>query len=398
MRSLSIEHDDAIEIARETGFKQCVLSLRRTLATTPAGWFLVAWFCWDRVSHTRIGLWLIAFLVVWIVSLGVLQLIIRSGPTTKQHAVFFLAIAVLDGGAWGLVVWLLMGYDPNLDPWLAATLCGVGAVNAPAYITYIRAYYAQIGSLWLVAALALFFSSERVNALNTAAGLTVFFGLIVYYMQAIAQRVLEGIRLQLANTSLAAQLRVALQLVEVDAATDPLTGQINRRGLDAFLKHQLEIAEKQARPFAVLMLDIDHFKEVNDTYGHVVGDDTLRAFAARVRKYLRQGDVCARYGGEEFVVVLPDTLLETAMDVAERLRQGVAESDLLAVPPLRATVSIGAAAYVAGQSAQEILRAADDAVYVAKRNGRNQVQSSGELVPATSLESTEKPASQATAR
>ncbi len=378
MRSLSIENDDSIEVARETGFEQCVFSLRRTLATSPIGWVLVAWFSWDRVSHTHIGLWLIAFVLTWALSLGMLQLLIRQGPATGRHASIFLVIAGLDGAAWGLVVWLLMGYDTNLDPWLAATLCGVGAVNAPAYITYIRAYYAQIGSLWLVAMLALIFSSNLVNMLNTAVGLSVFFALIVYYMQAIAQRVLEGIRLQLANTSLAEQLRIALQLVEVDAATDPLTGQVNRRGLDVFLKQQFEMAQKEARPFAVLMLDIDYFKQVNDTYGHVVGDDTLRAFAFRVRQYLRQGDVCARYGGEEFVVVLPDTSLDMAIEVAERVRQGIAESDLLTVPPLKATVSIGVATYVAGQTAEELLSAADAAVYSAKRGGRNQVRSSAD--------------------
>jgi len=201
---------------------------------------------------------------------------------------------------------------------------------------------------------------------------------MVYYMQAIAKRVLEGIRLQLANASLAVQLRSALQLVEIDAVTDPLTGLANRRGLDVLLKQQLELATKEARPFAVLMLDIDHFKLVNDTYGHSIGDDALRAFVFRVRNYLRQGDACTRYGGEEFVVVLPDTSLETAIDVAERLRRGVAESGLLTVPPLKTTVSIGVAVYVAGQTLEELLKMADAAVYCAKRGGRNQVRASAD--------------------
>ncbi len=378
MRSTCIENDDAIEVARETGFAQCVHSLRRTLATTPAGWILVAWFCWDRVPHTDIALWLLAFGLAWALSLGVLRLLIRYGPTYESHAYILLAVAGLDGAAWGLVVWLLMGRDANLDPWLLAILCGVSAVNAPVYITYIRAYYAQLGSFWIMMLLALAFDSDRVNAIQTAFALSVFFALMLYYMQAIAKRVLEGIRLQLANTSLAEQLGRALQLVEIDAVTDPLTGLANRRGLDVLLKQHLELATKEARPFAVLMLDIDHFKQVNDTYGHSIGDDMLRAFVLRVCNYLRQGDGCARYGGEEFVVVLPDTSLETAIDVAERLRRGVAESDLLTVPPLKATVSIGAAVYVAGQTLEELLKMADAAVYCAKRGGRNQVRSSAD--------------------
>ena len=124
----------------------------------------------------------------------------------------------------------------------------------------------------------------------------------------------------------------------------------------------------------MLLLDIDHFKLVNDTHGHGAGDDTLRAFAQRVREHLRQGDTCARYGGEEFVVVLPGTTLVAALEVAERLRQGVADASLISVPLVRATVSIGAAQHLAGETVEQLLGRADAAVYAAKRGGRNQVR------------------------
>ena len=166
---------------------------------------------------------------------------------------------------------------------------------------------------------------------------------------------------------------MALQLVEQDAATDALTGQANRRALDMVLRQQVDLAARSGRPFSVLLLDIDHFKHINDRHGHGVGDETLRAFAARVQQYLRQGDVCARYGGEAFVVVLPATALAAATEVAERLRCGVARGALLCAPALSATVSIGAAQYVPGQTQQQLLNAADSAVYAAKRGGRDQV-------------------------
>jgi diguanylate cyclase (GGDEF)-like protein len=371
----------AVEVAREAGFAQCVHALRRTLATTPVGWLLVVWMCWNRVPHGRIALWVAGFAVSWLLGLWILRRVVREGPRLARDGTRLFAVAGLDGIAWGTVVWLLMGHDPLLDPWLAAVLSGVGAVNAPAYITFIRAYHVQVGAMWALAMAGLLLHMARANVLEVMFGLTVFYALISVYMRPVAERVLEGIRLQLANATLAEQLRSALQLVEQDAATDALTGQANRRALDGVLKHQVELADRLGQPFSVLLLDIDHFKQINDRHGHGVGDETLRAFAARVGEHLRQGDVCARYGGEEFVVVLPGTRLAAARDVAERLRQGIAGGALLQAPLLSATVSIGAAEHVPGQTVQELLNAADGAVYAAKRGGRNQVQVS-ELVAA----------------
>jgi diguanylate cyclase (GGDEF)-like protein len=186
---------------------------------------------------------------------------------------------------------------------------------------------------------------------------------------------IQGIRLQHANASLAAQLRTALQKVELDAATDALTGQWNRRALDEALKQQLERHVSSGRPFSILMLDIDFFKRINDEFGHMVGDDVLRAFAQRLREFLRSDDFCARFGGEEFVVVLPDTLLATAMEIGERIRKGVAQEALLTKPKVQATVSIGVAAMEQGQNINALFAAADAAVYLAKHEGRNQVRS-----------------------
>lgn len=173
--------------------------------------------------------------------------------------------------------------------------------------------------------------------------------------------------------SLAAQLRVALEKVELDAVTDTLTGQGNRRALDDILRQQAALYISDGKPFPILMLEIDFFKSINDEFGQMVGDDTLRAFSQRVREYLRPGDVCARFGGEEFVVVLPRSTLEAAVQVAERLRQGVAQSPLLAAPMVQVTVSIGVATLLPRQSVADLLAVADAAVYVAKNAGRDQV-------------------------
>ena len=374
MGNIPTGQDDIAGVARNTGFSQCVLSLRRTLATTPMGWALVAWMSWAVIPHDRIWLWLSLFCGSWAIGLVTLQSVIKAESREDRHRTLLFGVAMLDGGAWGLTVWLLMGIDPILDPWLSAVLCGVVAINAPIYVTYIRAFYALTGAMWSVILLGLVVHHEYVEAPRIGVGISVFFALIVYYMQAIAERIQEGIRLQLTNTSLAEQLRIALKSMEHDAATDVLTGQPNRRALDLVLKEQLDLAERRGQPFALLMLDIDFFKHINDTHGHSVGDDTLRAFAFRVRDYLRQGDVFARYGGEEFVVVLPRTAMEKALEIAERLRAGVEATDLLTVPQIHVTVSIGVTAHHAGQSLDDILKQADLAVYAAKAGGRNQVR------------------------
>jgi diguanylate cyclase (GGDEF)-like protein len=312
---------------------------------------------------------------VWAGSLWVLQGVIGDGSSWERHRTRVHWVAGLDGSAWGLVAWFLMGHDPILDAMLMALLCGVSAVNAQVYSTYISAYYRQIGALWAVSVLGLLYVAGHQSAIDYVAGLTVFIALTVYYMRAISNRLLEGIRLQIANASLAGQLQVALQKVELDASTDALTGQGNRRALDEILKQQAELYSSSGNAFSILMLDIDFFKNVNDEFGHMVGDDVLRAFAQRVRAFLRPEDVCARFGGEEFVVVLPRTTLDAALEVAERLRQGVAQSPLLQTPRVQTTVSIGVATLGPGQTVGDLLVTADAAVYVAKNAGRDQVHS-----------------------
>jgi diguanylate cyclase (GGDEF)-like protein len=361
-------------VARATGFSECVITLRRALTTTPVGWLLAVWFCWGTVPQTSIMLWLGTAAVVWTLSLWTLQVVIREGSSFERHRARIHWVAGLDGLAWGLMAWFLMGHAPILDATLMALLCGVIAVNAQAYGTYTVAYYRQIGAILGVSVLGLLLHvADRKSATDYAVGLTVFVTLIAYYTREISKRLLEGIRLQRANASLAEQLHLALQKVELDAATDALTGQGNRRALDEVLKQQAELYISSGKSFSILMLDIDFFKTINDGFGHMTGDDVLRAFSRRVSEYLRPTDVCARFGGEEFVVVLPGTTLEDAREVAERLRLGVAQSPLLRAPTVQVTVSIGVAALAPNQTVSDLLATADASVYAAKNAGRNQV-------------------------
>jgi diguanylate cyclase (GGDEF)-like protein len=159
---------------------------------------------------------------------------------------------------------------------------------------------------------------------------------------------------------------------EHDAAHDALTGLANRRTAYARLEQMIALARRSGRPLGVVSLDLDHFKQINDRYGHGVGDEVLRAAAQRLLATCRVSDVVARVGGEEFVVLLPDTDRAGTADLAEKLRRAVASLELLTLRhPLSA--SLGATTLTGADTSTEVLRRADNALYEAKRGGRNRV-------------------------
>jgi diguanylate cyclase (GGDEF)-like protein len=165
--------------------------------------------------------------------------------------------------------------------------------------------------------------------------------------------------------------------------TDALTGWHNRSYLDNRLGEELARGQRENHSLVCLMLDVDHFKRVNDNHGHAAGDVVLREIAQRVRAEVRSSDVSARYGGEEFIVVMPHTQLETGRLLAERIRIAVSASPFgigVLDPPLAITVSIGLAEYWPRDghedpesAAQHLMARADKALYEAKAAGRNAV-------------------------
>ena len=156
------------------------------------------------------------------------------------------------------------------------------------------------------------------------------------------------------------------------AETDQLTGIANRRKLLATVDRQVGIALVRAIPLSCAMIDIDHFKSINDQYGHAVGDRVLQALVATAKGALRADDLIGRLGGEEFVVVLPDTAEDQAALVGERIRSAIAETRIEGLPTI--TVSIGVATHTADCCAADLLAKADAALYAAKRSGRNAIR------------------------
>jgi diguanylate cyclase (GGDEF)-like protein len=179
-----------------------------------------------------------------------------------------------------------------------------------------------------------------------------------------------------------ANLAARIASVEAMAHTDPLTGLTNRQAALQALADEVGRANRYGRPLAVTLIDLDHFKRVNDTYGHVVGDAVLRHVAAVLTRIVRTADTLGRYGGEEFIVVMPETDLDGAMAAAENLRREIARvpftGDGLTIGM---TISAGVTGRVAVPSldVDQLLRRADSALYTAKAQGRDQVQRFREL-------------------
>jgi len=184
-------------------------------------------------------------------------------------------------------------------------------------------------------------------------------------------------RTQIRRKRYADYLRASLDLSLEAAVTDQLTGLHNRRYMSGQLKALVERAGQGGEPVSVLAIDIDHFKKINDSFGHDVGDEVLQEFAVRLASNVRSIDLPVRQGGEEFLVVMPETRLEDAQRIAERLRRQVAGEPFRNVTsgePLDVTISIGVASTLAGETKPDgLLKRADRAMYEAKAAGRNRV-------------------------
>ncbi len=173
-------------------------------------------------------------------------------------------------------------------------------------------------------------------------------------------------------------MRELLSSLQSEVRRDELTGIPNRKAFDEMLTKQISLGSRQKRPFSLLMIDIDHFKNVNDTFGHLIGDEILKFMAGRIESRLRTEDMVARFGGEEFTAILPETVAADAFHLAYELCKYFAKTSLKrGTEPKnvgKVTISVGIAEFKGEETPKELLARADQALYKAKNSGRNQVQ------------------------
>jgi two-component system, cell cycle response regulator len=234
----------------------------------------------------------------------------------------------------------------------------------------------QIRSLDRTRNLPILAITEANNEARMLRGLEI--GVNDYLLRPIDRNeLLARARSQVRKRRYAERLRDNVQMSIEMAITDALTGLFNRRYMESHLGTLAEQAASRGKPLAALVLDIDYFKAINDTYGHDAGDDVLRDFALRIKRSIRGIDLACRHGGEEFVIVMPETDMAVAAMVAERLRRRIAAEPFAIAKGARhvpVTISIGIAALRGkDDSAAALVKRADQALYRAKRDGRNRV-------------------------
>ncbi len=250
-------------------------------------------------------------------------------------------------------------------------------------LAFLQPHVSRVGrSLWGAVTLVAFtgiivFGELTTNLVRlpplTDASLAIFnataFVVSVGFLAYVAQEAAQGAE---------RDLRIALARLDELARTDPLTGLLNRRAMSEQIEVEMRRVARTGRPFALLVVDLDDFKAINDEHGHAVGDHALRFVADRMLGSLRAQDQAARWGGEEFLLMLPETDLETALAVAERLRELVADPPMMVEDrPLCTTATFGVTVYQPGDTVHDAVRSADRALYQGKQGGKNRVVRSG---------------------
>jgi len=329
---------------------------------------MLCWLCWERFDHT--------LMLVWLVVLGASSLLRvkmfldwfrcpNSERTPDRWERRYWVTLVLSAGIWGAGALALMPPDDRLSQALVMLFTvGMSVSAVSCYSAYRYMTLVSIGLVLLPCTLWLLFQPTSMQV-GIGIAVLVFSTFVASATRKLSDALEKAFRLT-------RQMERAHNISTRAAQTDELTGLMNRR---AFFEHaQLLYAQcrHNQQPLCVLMMDMDHFKQINDTYGHQAGDQVLRQIGGVISASFRKADVYGRLGGEEFAVLLPNTSLDTARTIAEDLIKAIA--GLAAEPVKGLSASLGVAfTHAVVEDLHGLMNSADKALYRAKALGRNQV-------------------------
>ncbi|NWA86367.1 diguanylate cyclase [Pseudomonas sp. D2002] len=332
------------------------------------GAVMLCWLCWDRFDHKVMLVWLVVLAVTSLLRVKMFTEWFRcpdNERTPDRWERRYWVTLMLSAGVWGIGALAVMPPDDRVSQVLVM-LFTVG-MSVSAVSCYSAYRYMTMGSMALVllpCTLWLLFQPSSMQV-GVAVAVLVFSTFVVSATRKFSDALEKAFRLT-------RQMERAHHISTRAAQTDELTGLMNRR---AFFEHAQLLYEQcrhNQQPLCALMMDMDHFKDINDTYGHQAGDQVLRQIGGVISASFRQADVYGRLGGEEFAVLLPNTSLETARGIAEQLVKAI--SGLASAPVQGLTASLGVATTRSlDQDLHSLMNTADKALYRAKAMGRNQV-------------------------
>ncbi|VVN17280.1 hypothetical protein PS663_04160 [Pseudomonas fluorescens] len=329
---------------------------------------MLCWLCWDRFDHQVILVWLVALAVSSLLRVKMFMAWFRCPNAERTpdrwERRYWLTLA-LSAGGWGAGALAVMPTDDRLSQALVMLFTvGMSVSAVSCYSAYRYMTLASMALVLLPCTLWLLFQPSTMQV-GVAIAVLVFSTFVVSATRKLSDALEKAFRLT-------RQMERAHNISTRAAQTDELTGLMNRR---AFFEHAQVLYEHcrhNRQPLCALMMDMDHFKEINDTYGHQAGDQVLRQIGGVISASFRQADVYGRLGGEEFAVLLPNTSLDTARAIAEQLIKAI--SGLASEPVQGLSASLGVAStHTLDQDLHGLMNTADKALYRAKAQGRNQV-------------------------
>jgi diguanylate cyclase (GGDEF)-like protein len=345
-------------------------SLTPIILSAVAGAFLVA-ALWSSANHQHLLIWLTATFLFACIRILLMSKFKHVNPQAdavlkweKPYSISLLAVFLL----WSVGLICIMPRD-NLTAVFILNTFSIGLAGA-AISWYSPLRYLQMATISLalipMIIVLLTLGYEETFWIGIAACCMYFSCMIT---SVLLQKTFNG------NLELAYDLEVAKKHAENMASTDVLTGLNNRRAFFDKAESLFAYCKRNSQPISALMLDIDHFKKINDSYGHAAGDIALRNLGQLLKSSLRDSDLSCRFGGEEFVVLLPNTKAEEAVEMANLLKKLMASSSIALVDnnALSLTASFGISEH--GETVEDLLNHADTAMYVAKNGGRNHVMS-----------------------
>jgi diguanylate cyclase (GGDEF)-like protein len=375
--------------------KRLPLNIAASMIAGPVLAFIMS----HAVAVGRIWVWLAILLSVQLISLGVLRVYHRQldylGESSRWMVYLLGACVVLDGIGWGLagfflytetnVVYQILlcfflavgsaAATVTFSSWLAVTLGFIVANTVPTMImlfTSNQSIYKFLGIAAVAYLIILTALAAASNLMTTRMMRLRFSNERLLKELSNSHTQLESVNADLKKNNNA--LQKALQKISTMATIDELTGCHNRRFLMEFLAREKARADRTLVSFSVAIIDLDYFKRINDSYGHIAGDAVLKQVVEIIRQHVRTTDCFARFGGEEFAAVYTATELEEAQQSAERLRQELSVTPIACESfSIYTSVSIGVAEYRYGESVADLLRLADQALYIAKSSGRDRV-------------------------